>query len=418
MEILHIGKRIKKMRELNNLERRKINAFSSSHLGNIENGHYNGSEDSLVNLSKELNLPRNYLTRWQDFDTELNDQLATLKDEIEEDLEKAKKSIAFIKENYPYINSLYHEIFFFLLETYYLLKSGDYHQALNYYQREVEPLIEVDKLSNSMIETYYYIQGTFKFYQKSYNESLKHYYLHIPLASNNKTKAATYYNIALCLSKIRNYEKAIYYSEKALSIHLAERSFDKAAEADNLLGSMYWRLKDLDKAKVHLKKSLALAEQYQLKRTMASNYHNIGLVNKDEENYAESLKYFQDSLSLKSDSESTILTYRSIIELYLEQNQLDKVEETLFQLNELNPSALDNNHLRILEAKLYLKQGDENGFIKNMNAGIKYYLDNDHTTHLDDILEDYANYNYSKKKYKPAAKYYKLAIETKYKLGR
>ena len=416
---MHIGKRIKKIRELNNIERKNIAIISYSHLGNIESGQFKASEQVLIDLSEILNVPKDYLVRWQEYDIDLNLELTSLKNEIEENLDKAEQRIKEIKVNHSYIYSLYLEIYFFLLETYYLLKIGKYEHALSYYIKEVEPLIEIEKTpNNSMKEIYYYVQGTLHYYQKDFYKSLKYYELLIPLVTKSKIKAAINYNIALCLTKIKSFEKAVQYAENSLNIYLVERMFNRVADADNLLGAIYWRLKELDKAKDHLNKSLALSEQYQYKDILAKNYHNMGLVYQEEGNLEESLKFFQKSLDLKSESESKIITYRSILEIYLEQNRLEIAKETLLQARKLKISTFEYNHLKIIEANLYLKQGDDKKYTKNMNEGIDYFLDNNHSEQLDGILEEYGDYLMSVNKNKAAAKYFKLALETKNKLRR
>ncbi|MFX0561471.1 helix-turn-helix domain-containing protein, partial [Tepidibacillus infernus] len=78
---MHIGNRIKKLRESLGIKRKDFasGVISYSHLSNIEVGKNGASEEILIAIEKKLNVPKEYLTRYKDIDHDLETKLSSLK---------------------------------------------------------------------------------------------------------------------------------------------------------------------------------------------------------------------------------------------------------------------------------------------------------------------------------------------------
>jgi tetratricopeptide (TPR) repeat protein len=70
----------------------------------------------------------------------------------------------------------------------------------------------------------------------------------------------------------------------ARASEVAERAGDRQLTimVANTKGLIYWTLNDLDKALLHVKQALALAEQEDIKTEVASSLNNLGLLVRDK----------------------------------------------------------------------------------------------------------------------------------------
>ncbi|MGD9677587.1 MAG: helix-turn-helix domain-containing protein [Vulcanibacillus sp.] len=125
---MHIGNRIKKIRESVGISRKEFarGIVSYSHLCNIEDGNYNASEDIMIAIAEKLNVSADYLIKYNTIDYNLENLLMYFKSELDQlNIKDAETILKTIRNDYPYITSISQETFLFLLESYYYLSIGE-----------------------------------------------------------------------------------------------------------------------------------------------------------------------------------------------------------------------------------------------------------------------------------------------------
>jgi len=95
----------------------------------------------------------------------------------------------------------------------------------------------------------------------------------IPLLKEFKDDAILYYYIAICYRVIKNYEKAIYYLNEALTID------SSIVEVVNELGINYASIGDFDRAIEYLRKAFEVTKSIEICTNLVMCYLNAGKVN-------------------------------------------------------------------------------------------------------------------------------------------
>jgi tetratricopeptide (TPR) repeat protein len=415
---LNIGRRIAKIRKIKNIPQESIckGVVSRSHLSNLESGRHEPAEDILIILSERLGVPQDYLLKYDEVDEELESILANFKKYMDEDLEKASDLLQNIRDKYPFIHSVNQEAYFFLLESCYYIKKRDAERSKQILRMEFLPLTaekEIDTLPDKMREIYYYTNGVISYYENNYLQCYQYYLQQLPLVSSNVQKATIHFNIALALWKLYDINNAITYAQKARSLYFEEHQWFKAADAYNSLGILYWENQELEQAEEQLLKALDIANQYNYEELKGRIYHNLGLVYKDKEQFTQCLDYFSQSLELKKKIKhpSTNMTYRSILNIYIEQGITDEAKLIIEEAKANIEDEIEVNHLNVIEAELNLKLGQREVFESTMKSCVNFFYSNKHWKHITRLSEDFGDYYHRSRKYKQASQYYKMSIE-------
>ena len=416
---MELSSRIKLLREGLGMDKHQLakGVVSYSHLCNIESGRHIPSEDILIALAHKLKVPENYLLKYAEKDHTLDELLIAFKQSIDSlEHNKAKELLDSIHQSYPVIYSTYQETFFYILKCYYYFKINSNEKALELVDKEIIPLMEKVNVESSppeFKETYYYIRANTHFNKEEYYKSYQYFILQYPLVKTNLQKAIISFNIALVLRRLNNLHTAIYYAEKALYLHLQERRWNKAAEADNLLGVLNWESRDLLNAEKHLLNSLEIVNQHGLVYLQGRVLHNLGLVYKRLNLIDKSIEHFVKSLEIKkknNEQHTILITYNSIIGIYIEQNLLDNASSLLMEAEQYCVKEMDNIILKELKANLYLKSGQSAVYEAYMNECIEYFYQQQRWAQLKSTAEDLGNYYELNKKYKQSSKLFKLVI--------
>jgi transcriptional regulator with XRE-family HTH domain len=420
---LNIGRRIAKIRKVNNIPQESVckGVVSRSHLSNIESGRYEPAEDILHILSERLGVPKDYLLKSDDVDEELEQLLSSLKKQLNADLAKAEDLLHQIKDKYPFIHSVYQEAYLFLLESCYYIKKRDSKTSKHILENEFLPLINenrIDTLPTQLREPYFYIRGVLSYYQKDYLQCYQYYLQQSQLIDTNLQKAAVYFNISLALWKLYDFNNAISYAHKARSLYFEEHQWYKAADAYNSLGILYWENLELNLAEEQLLKALDMAEQYHYDELKGRIYHNLGLVYDAKHDPNQSLQYFYKSLKLKRKIKhsSINMTYRSILNIYIDQNLMDEAKLMLEEAQTNCEEKLEANYLKVIEARLKLKSGHRDLYEALIKEAITFFNVNQEWKHLIMFTEELGDYYNQSRKYKLASHYYKISIKAYQKL--
>ncbi|HEX7066481.1 MAG TPA: helix-turn-helix transcriptional regulator, partial [Bacillales bacterium] len=228
---MHIGRRIAKLRRIQGFSQQELGKgiISGSYLSNLEAGKSAPSGKILRSLAERLDVPEDYLLDWDKKGKQLENKLTEYRQSIISNLKLAKGNRTYLKEEYPLIYSIEQEVYFYLCECNFLLKTNELEKALNCYEKEVSPYfhrVNIDEsLSDQIKEVYYNFQGLRCFYQLQYSQSLNFYRKQLSFIDQNFLKAAVLYSISLLSIKLDHTQKGIDYGLEALDIYLKENQW-------------------------------------------------------------------------------------------------------------------------------------------------------------------------------------------------
>ncbi|OEF99469.1 hypothetical protein BHF71_08890 [Vulcanibacillus modesticaldus] len=415
---MHISNRIKKLRQSSSITRKELatGIVSYSHYCNIESGNFLPNNDILRALAKKLKVAEEYLVRYKEDDEQLQDLLMQLLNKINDlEFEEADVLLLKIKEKYPLINSIYQEIMFYLLESYYCYRSRQISEGLRKFKEDVFPLMEendVDKLPHDFEVIYYYMLAIVEFHKENYYISYEKFLRSLSLVNNNVLKGSINYNIALIFYKLHNIHKAIPYAVTALNIYLHEHQWQKVSDVYNLLGGLYYENKELIKAEENFLKALDIAKMQEMNDITERILNNLGMVYKAQGKINQSLDYFFKSIALKKENNhNPYIAYHSILEIYLEQDLFEDLMMTLEEAREYCESERDLYRLKMIEAKMNFKMQNYQVYEDYLQESISYFYEQNLWKYMDKIVEELGDYYHELRKYKIAAKYYKIALE-------
>ncbi|OJJ17854.1 hypothetical protein BKI52_28765 [marine bacterium AO1-C] len=124
------------------------------------------------------------------------------------------------------------------------------------------------------------------------------------------------------------YQKAIYFSQKALHILSAlPKERKKLASIFQRLGVCHRKLGDYIKAQMYYLKGLKIAEQENFAKIKARIYNSLGIVYHQQQEYKKSLYYYQKYLAsgYKYHSQKTIaLAHNNMADSFLQLDSLEK----------------------------------------------------------------------------------------------
>ena len=220
--------------------------------------------------------------------------------------------------------------------------------------------------------------GSFlKVFACNYDLALKYYNRALHIAEKNNDSidiAISYNNIGLVYSDKGDYDKALEFLNKAMTIRkakLGEEHTDVATSYNNI-GVVYYNKEDYDKALEYYNKALTiwkskLGEEH---TDVATFYNNIGLVYSDKGDYDKALEYYNKALTiwkskLGEEHINVARSYNNIGSVYHDKGDYDKALEFL------------NKALAILKSKF----GEEHTVVAN------YY------NHIGSVYSDKEDYD-------------------------
>lgn len=387
--------------------------LSYSHYSNIERGEYLPTVTMLKALADNLDLPEEYLLNYDDNDNVLEELLKSFKTNIDTfNLKEAELILKTILDEYPFINSIYQETYFYMLRSYYYYRINDKENSFRLFNNEFLPLIKglnIEDLPDNIKEVYYYIQAVISYFNKKYNESYLYFLKQLPLLKDNLAKAGVYYNIALQRFRLNDFHKAIPYAERAFDLYNIEQQLDKSADTANLLGSLYIEVKDIQNAEKKLTRAFEMAKNNNSDTLKAKILHNLGLVYKFKGDFEKSLDYLYKSIEIKKDIKlNPFISYLSVIDTYIEQNLYDKAEKIMSEVKEHVEDETDEMHLQVLKAKINLKRENYKIYEILIREAIDYFYKNKLWHFIKDISIELAEYYNEQKKYKLAFRYCRI----------
>ena len=188
--------------------------------------------------------------------------------------------------------------------------------------------------------------------------------LHIVEANNDSIYiAVSYNNIGMVYQTKSDYDKALEYLNKALTIRkskLGEEHTDVARSYNNI-GLVYQAKSDYDKALKYFNKALAIqkAKLGEEHTDVATFYNNIGLVYSDKGDYDKALVYnnkaltiWEAKLNAKDIRLGTIYSNTGIIHLY--NGETDKAFEYLEKAIKILKANFGDNNIELAANYFFL----------------------------------------------------------------
>ena len=158
--------------------------------------------------------------------------------------------------------------------------------------------------------------------------------------------SSSYDNIAIVNFYLRDFEKALQFFEKSLSIRLLSNDKKAIASSYNNLGIVYKKKGNLKKALEFYQKSLQIKNQIDDVRGQAATYTNIGQIYIRLDNPQKALPMFEKSLEIKRElgnPDLLLSTLTNIGETYVKLGKADLADKYLEEALQIAEGSKDNN---------------------------------------------------------------------------
>lgn len=405
---VHLGRRIAYARKKNKLTQtdfaKKIHV-SSSHLGNIETGKYQASNEIILLMSRSMGVPISYFLNWDKVNEVTGEIIELLFDAIlNNDLEEAKQLLKSLR--HP-IECIQQEITVNMLKAVYHIKRGLINKALEIEEEYLSlflPITNIDEYPSEFQLYYYYFLMQINFAKQEFEES----YLFGKKILNIQTdKDYEFVQLLINLSNISMqlglYEESIDYINKAIRI-VDVTNIKLSFAAYIQLSALLINSKQYDKALNIVDHLSKLAEQDESDVIKSIAFQHIGTIYFNHELYKVALGYFEKSEKLIVQLPIEII--QSIITCCFKLGEFIKASNYI-ERGESYPTT-EYNQMVILaqKAELYLLEGNEKMHWKIQKKTIQYFIKNNQLENLSYIYSYLAKYYYLEKRYKESATYF------------
>jgi tetratricopeptide (TPR) repeat protein len=154
--------------------------------------------------------------------------------------------------------------------------------------------------TDEMIYHFNYNMGSLYAYKGDYREAQKYYMKAFDIDGFVKEEGL-YYNLAYCYSKLGAYVHAVNFLERMHGEFNHSSTSELAMRFENLLGTNYMRIGQMERAKELFEKSLERAKNFGIKPHIGGVLHNYGCVSLKLGEYEEALRYFEQALECLSE---------------------------------------------------------------------------------------------------------------------
>lgn len=233
----------------------------------------------------------------------------------------------------------------------------------------------------------------------------------------NVVNSELYYLIGLSYSHLREYEKAIFYSKKALDFFQRENNFIRILHTQIVLSINYVRIGLLEEANSNYQSVIQNAQPLNQHDLYNQTIFNLGLLYKKKKEYRKALELFIESeQKIDTNSIPYIICKLGIIELLFhfeaDEEEIIKHIDTALAVSEKN-----NQQKYYLQAKSYKKklfsQVEFYSFIENILY--PYYKKNNFSKEAQDLAKELIDYYSSNgNNFKKASYYYAEVQQEEY----
>ncbi|MEQ6389371.1 helix-turn-helix transcriptional regulator [Bacillaceae bacterium S4-13-58] len=419
---MHVGRRLAAIRVRHGISQDEMakDIISRGHYSNIESGRYQVMDDLMQSFAIKIKLPISYLRDIDVKDEKLESDLLLLDKSVEDkDFKRADQLVEEITENYPYINSIEQEFYFYLIRAGYYLLNENMDEA----QKILEEKIKIyandeEAIPNKYLFLYYYTMGLW--YQQSgiFPISEEYYEKASNVAESNIQKAKLDYNRAMNHYSINKLKTAVSFATRSLGRYMEEEKMQQIAKIYVLLGALYWELEMLAVSESVLMKGLEVTKTYKYSNLEEKIYNNLGLVYGSRNDFKNAMVYFNKSIDLKvkNNYDTLVFTYINLLEFLISAERSEESIEILNKVKKLQLKDEEQFYVMESEAKLNFLLGNYDEYERLIEKVIRYYDENNHYRFLISICRKYSDYLATNYKYKDAYHYAKVAFIAQDKL--
>ncbi|MCM3357582.1 MULTISPECIES: helix-turn-helix transcriptional regulator [unclassified Psychrobacillus] len=409
---MNIGQLIKLERQRQNMKQEYLASgiCVPSYLSRIENGLVIPSEDIQQHLVKRLNIPVDALNS-NGNEVKLSQFKSQFKSVINSrDKLKAKslyQDLHVYIEEHPFEPN---RLTLLVMETRLTLMLPNYTSEV---QTNLAILEEFKKEMTT--EQLFYlstIQGIIAYQNNEFRQATEIFMQVFSLIKSYRMEdwemAELYYISSLSLLSESRYILAIDYVKVALSYFNQEILIERSIECLVILGIAQKNTGVLKDAVATYEKAMEISSKIESSKFIGMIEHNLGACHSLLKNQKQALNHFQNSLSVKSSPNDSIITIFSIIKSYYKISDfvnakvwLNKGLELLDSLNE-NNKLLYTHHLSIFKAILF----EEKDLIATFKEALDYFESKQEYKHCSIYSNVLAKKLSSDKQYKQSTIYY------------
>lgn len=302
-------------------------------------------------------------------------------------------------------------IYYHLICLRYFLYSKDLESARNL-SNKLKMIIKT--FDNDQLFYYYYFTGLLCLNEQDYFEGIN--FFTIALSYQEHMTVKDYhiiYYLSLSYSHMKNTSLAIQYGTIALEYFQKNMHYNRFIECQMIIGINYVRNKQYKIALDSYEQILKLAKKARDKKNIARTYHNIGYLFSMQNEHSNAIKYYENSLKYKIESDPMYVNT-----VYYISKEYIRVQNKTLAFNWLKKglNSTATKESKILSIKLnvlkYAISEEVEEYIR--------YLENEATPYLKSIndfpslIEFYELLGdlYNKKQlYKKSCNFYKQALK-------
>ncbi len=213
------------------------------------------------------------------------------------------------------------------------LDAGEYSEALKYYQKIIklrEKLIKNKKITENQLVGDYFNLGLVHYYLENYEKALDYYQKTLTITIKNKHKigeAMCYNNIGIVYLEQNRFNLALKYFNKSLKIAKENNAVTLMAQNYDNLGEVFFAKKNYQTAEKYYKKSLELAKKLGNIQGIVFIQNNLSDLNMKKGDYNTALEYAKKGLenALKIEALKQIsISYKMLSEVYEKMGNFKK----------------------------------------------------------------------------------------------
>lgn len=386
--------------------------ISKSYLSKIENNTAKPHRDVVNLLFKRLEIPslEEDTQRIKEINRKLDEWYEVVKSRDKDNAIKMEKSIS------DDISRIENTTVFIRFRLFSLR-----HHLLLYNFDESKKIIQEFKalekhLPDQQKYYFYYFYGLYQYLHNNFSESLDYYskaekigyQLHID-------EPELTYLISLVHTRLNHVTLAIHYANTVLDLSNQNMDYLRSIETQSILAINYMRIKEYDKAKHHLEKSLKITEKHNDPYLISNIYHNLGYLYSKVDQHDLAIDYYHKSLNLKKGCHERITNtiYYLAESYYAVKNIEDATRWIKKGLKITEKYNIINNQIKLylLQLEQNIDQEQSRKYIEE--TAIRYLQEKQNWKELSEAAEKLSNYYANQQSYKKAQDYCCLANDAR-----
>ncbi|WP_077623105.1 helix-turn-helix transcriptional regulator [Sediminibacillus massiliensis] len=416
--MIHVGKRILLARLLKGYTLKSLSSgiTSLSKLSRIENGQLVPDPQLLQTLARKLDIPPAYFLDFDKEDKEVQLLLIRLAKYIMTGSAETGQLIDLIDSHYyEYLLSPEMECYYLLLKGAYLLKGRNKHKEWSsIHEGYINSYLESrESLPLHLENAYTYYHGFYHYKNYEFSSAISYFSKLKNNVDDLAIRATLTFNIALFYKRLNDYQNAILFGNEAINYYTALNNKHDTAQSLNLLGTMYRETGNYDQAKLKFHEAERIAEENGILDILGYVYHNLGLVEVNQDNLEKGIHFFLHALHIKQQVKNSnlLITYREIIECKLKEKKTKEASDYYWVAEALTNDEEDRYRLLFVFNDYYLLNGQMDEFKNNLKKLTSFFERTNEFRFLKKCYLKLGNFYYSNKNYKEASNYYYKHIE-------